>query len=522
MKTNFKSLGLAAAVAAVTAGYAGVSAAQTVVHNSPGDLAIVPYYTVQENWGTGVHILNTSDQTQVVKLRFRRGSDSLGALNLNLILSPEDEWVGFLNDNGGAIRLNTQDTSCTAPLPTNGGWTMPGLYREGADEGYIEIISMGATATEGVFGEDGKVTDSLAWNAAHQSPVDGAPAVPRNCAYVEQNFLDGTVDGIVGAMSASLTSGPYDHPLSGDTENGDTNFVDGGNALKVSWFIRDAATGVEFGGDAEHVADFETSQTFITNQEFGVIDGNLRGFDFPDLNGGSPEFNLNGVGAGQTPSNKYNALRNALGVSAIVNDWSDNPGLNVGTDWIVTIPGQYVMLDLPEYLSSIANPEDNPCLAMPTGTDGCDQRDIPVKAEFNIWDREEQLLTAPDDQNVVVSPSELRYATNVIHWGQQPVMESFYDVEVDTSLLEQVSGWARLHVTSKADSSEQTQGICYWTVTDFEQDAADPNDLMDCAAAPEGKVPMLGFVAWERSFPQNPDGNYGRAVGHHFDTTSSN
>ena len=51
---------------------------------------------------------------------------------------------------------------------------------------------------------------------------------------------------------------------------------------------------------------------------------------------------------------------------------------------------------------------------------------------------------------------------------------------------------------------------------------ADPNDLMDCAAAPEGKVPMLGFVAWERSFPENPDGNYGRAVGHHFDTTSSN
>ncbi len=117
MKTNFKPLGLAAAVAAVTAGYAGVSAAQTVVHNSSGDLAIVPYYTVQENWGTGVHIINTSDQTQVVKLRFRRGSDSLGALDLNLILPPEDQWVGFLNDNGGAIRLTTQDTSCTAPLP---------------------------------------------------------------------------------------------------------------------------------------------------------------------------------------------------------------------------------------------------------------------------------------------------------------------------------------------------------------------------------------------------------------------
>ena len=45
MKANFKPLSLAAAVAAASAGYAGVANAQTVANNGLGDLALVPYYT---------------------------------------------------------------------------------------------------------------------------------------------------------------------------------------------------------------------------------------------------------------------------------------------------------------------------------------------------------------------------------------------------------------------------------------------------------------------------------------------
>jgi hypothetical protein len=40
---------------------------------------------------------------------------------------------------------------------------------------------------------------------------------------------------------------------------------------------------------------------------------------------------------------------------------------------------------------------------------------------------------------------------------------------------------------------------------------------MNCALPALGEVPMVGFVAWERSFPENPDGNYGRAVKHSFE-----
>jgi hypothetical protein len=523
MKVNFKPMGLAAAVAAVTAGYAGVTSAASIPTNGLGDLAIIPYYTVQESWGTGVHIINTSARTQVVKLRLRRASDSLDALDLNLIMSPEDEWTGFLNDTDGTIRLTTQDTTCTAPLPTNGGFTMPAIYREGADEGYWEVISMGATVSE---------TSAVAKNARHK---DG---VPKNCLYVEENFLDGLfppgstpTDETLGMLSASQSQGQIDD-IDGDTTIEVTDYNDGGNVLKVSWFIRDAGTGIEFGDDAEHVADFETATPMMTNQEFGVFSGVLHGFDFPDLNGGSPAFNGNLAGAGL---GKYLGLRDTFGVSAIINDWSDNPDLSVGTDWVITIPGQYTMVDMPLYLATnVVKDPDAVCEATAVGDElACDMRDIPVTASFFIWDREEDLLTVEGDRGVVVSPSipgqipttQLKYEVNVIHWApNRQVLESDYDIDVDTSLLDAVSGWAKLKVTSKAAFGVASQAVCEWTVPGYDPRPGapgDPNDLMVCDIdASASKAPMIGFVAWERSFPENPDGAYGRAVGHSFESGS--
>ena len=521
MNVNFKPLGLAAAVAAVTtAGYAGVSSAANISSTGLGDLAIIPYYTVRDDWGTGMHIINTSDETQVVKLRFRRASDSLDALDLNLVMSPRDEWTGFLNDTDGTIRLTTQDTTCTAPLPENGGFSMPAIYREGADEGYIEVIAMGQTTTE---------TQPVAVNAEHD---DG---VPENCAYVEENFLNGFLSlkngDKLGVTNPNQTWGSIDDSDGDELTEQPSMFEDAGNVLKVSWFIRDAGTGIEFGNDASHLENFG-DEAMITNQEFGVFAGDLTGFDFPDLNGTAPGDGLAALGNTATWNNvtgsgkdKYNELRASYGVVSVLNDWSDNPDLSVGTDWVITMPGQYVMLDIPEYLTA---DEDFPCESALTGTDGCDKRDIPVTAQFAIWDREEDLLTVEGDRGVVVSPSipgvvpttQLKYEVNVIHWApEREVLASEYDISVDTSLLDAVSGWAELKVTSKKSAGlagSATQDICLWNVPGYDPIIDDPNDLMSCVTPVQGDVPMVGFVAWERSFAENPDGNYGRAVAHSF------
>ena len=87
-----------------------------------GDLAIVPYYTVRDGWSTGVSVINTSDQTQVVKIRMRRAVDSMDALDFNVVMSPEDVWTGFAQETeSGEIRWFTNDLSCTVPALEGNG-----------------------------------------------------------------------------------------------------------------------------------------------------------------------------------------------------------------------------------------------------------------------------------------------------------------------------------------------------------------------------------------------------------------
>ena len=111
MKATLKPLGLAVAVAAVSAGYAGVTNAQEYNAGNIGDLAIVPYYTVQEDWVTGFHVTNTSADTQVVKFRFRRATDSDDVLDFNIVMSPFDVWVGNVKSIDGVATVQTGDNA---------------------------------------------------------------------------------------------------------------------------------------------------------------------------------------------------------------------------------------------------------------------------------------------------------------------------------------------------------------------------------------------------------------------------
>ena len=141
---QFQKLGVAAAVASVAAGtVADVSRTET------GDLAIIPYYTVLDGVNTGMHIINTTENTQVVKVRLRRGTDSKDALDFNLVMSPRDEWTANIGAGGAnGVVVTTNDNTCTVPAFPEGGAEMPSTYADGATEGYVEIIGMGQPTTE--------------------------------------------------------------------------------------------------------------------------------------------------------------------------------------------------------------------------------------------------------------------------------------------------------------------------------------------------------------------------------------
>lgn len=516
MNTKFKPLGLVAAVAAATAGYAGIATAQgpALAGNSDlGNLALIPYYTVREGNVTGVHITNTGSLTEVVKVRLRRGTDSMDALDFNLILSPKDVWTGFIAAEGDNIVFNTTDNSCTAPATTGGKFTMPGIYREGADEGYIEIIGMGAADDQ---------------QPIYAAALHGADGVPANCTFVRDNFFRGgvatttrgTVDGL-SSVQRTLAAG---NPL------GLNEYDAPSNALKVSYFIRDAEGGREFGNSATHIASF-LSEPAITNQQSGLFSADLLGFDYPDLNGGVPVTGERGL---------FEDLRGLLGSSSVINDWSANADLNVGTDWVITFPGQYTMLNLPHYFASLVTAGTAgaiPCnvgapVAAGTfnGTTGaCDHRDIPAVATFDVYDREEQQLSAPEGE-LVVSPAlpgeivrtTLPFEVNVVEWGVDPVLGSAnspVSVEVPGAF-----GWAELGVTSAAN---KTQAICDAAAGNADASASlalgEPGIIAAVTAygcsvsgATPNQIPKIGFVAWERSFPGNADANYGRIVEHSY------
>jgi hypothetical protein len=561
MNSNFKPLGLAVAVAAVSAGYAGVAGAQVERSiGNLGDTAIVPYYTVQDDWVTGIHIINTSDNTQVVKLRLRRAVDSADALDFNIILSPKDEWTGSISDETGNIVVSTDDASCTAPIRENGDFPMSPIYRLGAEEGYIEVITMGNPTSE---------TMPIAKAAKHK---DG---VPRDCSEVASNFFanvglgeapdlgkKGNISNSVTHQSVDSDSAEAYLDSSGNACRDNTGAIttdedeaavcqnlyeSADNGLKVSYFFRDAASGIEFGGDAVHLSDFSAPDApWMSNQETGLFSGDPYGFDYPDLDGG-PWVQVDPTtappGAAFALRYQYNALRAAtvLGVTDVLNDWSIASARNVSTDWVVTMPGQYAMLD--QFVWLTQGLSDANCGTTTNTASGtiqvpqCNFRDIPVDAELTLYDREEGEII-PEDGDLVISPQppgqsntlQFPYEVNVVEWTDgtnTPVLGSAVSTSVDASVLGDF-GWASLEVESATRVFSASQSICQFDVVsnnvnpDLEDDPIwnTAGQRASCIPA-TGDVPVVGFVAWERSFPQNPDGNYGRLIDHSFELGSS-
>ena len=531
------------------------------VASDRGDLALVPYYTVKDDWVTGIHIVNTSDNTQVVKVRFRRATDAMDALDFNLVMSPKDVYAGFLSgDENGVIAWSSADRTCTAPGSNNNRLEMPEIYRADAETGYVEIIAMGRPRNEqqpiAVAAKHRAVT------AATGAPTVAAPTdyTPLDCDAVRSNFFadgNGTLTGTTrqGVQNYSVTwQAPRPASANATLRQGGRNtYEDSGNVLKVSYFIRDNATGVEFGDNAVHISDFLANPE-ISNQQYGVFSGDLDGFDFPDLNGGVPFDSRDALAMG-IKRDRFNALRdkNALGVEAILNEWSVNPSNGVEMDWVVTLPGQYVMFRLPQYVAALtgagrhwtptvsngapaqstagACPRDANATVTPT-VPACDFRDQPVQLSFTAYNREESSGEGGATPELVVSPAPpgmtvrtfLPRVANVVTFGGRSVLGRS-DANVNAN-LGQPYGWVNARVKSRDDDVR----VCDWNLAEdnargagamaagarFPSAAAGNALTLSCTELDNKGIPVIGFAAWSRNVAANPNASYGRVVEHSY------
>lgn len=558
MNKNLKPLGLVAAVAAASAGYSGVTQAQTFAGTGLGDAAIVPYYTVQGDFVTGVHITNTSELTQIVKLRYRRASDSMDALDFNIIMSPYDMWTGSIRQIDGAISVGTSDNSCTAPGLIGGEAPMGDIFREGAEEGYVEIIGMGSVPAG----------SALAVAADH-----GKVGVPLDCAAAETNFFRNSRDMANGDYTKrGVLAGDLTHQdcsdavISAQAKNPTVTCLvptptsvipnawsDTGNVLNVTYFIRSQGSGTEIGGRAVHLAD-HTNGGQASNQEI-FVNGTTDQYSFlyPDLDGGNPGdiAGTSGLGGSVVGTRgRYAGVRTALGAETVVNEWSNNPANGVSTDWVVTLPGQYLQLNLPVYLDSL-EVGGRPCLDEVSASSAngatpqpqplfneCDARDLPVVLDIDFWDREEQSVRSPDG-GLVISPATtdrpdsalLPNEVNVIEWTDgtnAPVLDSAYATSFNTAALGSPFGWAQLSVTSDvlASQTKLNAKLADYAAINRALPAIPPgNRLPGTTALPTvldaTAVPIVGFAAWERKFANNPAASYGRLIDHAYELAAA-
>jgi len=574
---QFQKLGVAAAVATVAAG----AVAQNVSRSETGDLAIVPYYTVMDGTNTGMHIINTTSSTQVVKVRLRRGTDSKDALDFNLVMSPRDEWTANIGAGGAnGVLVTTNDTTCTVPEFPAGGAPMPATFSEGATEGYVEIIAMAQTATE---------LEPIAVAAKH------AAGTPADCASVRQNFyrVAGTSVGtasVRGTHTSNLTSNAACASAGASTACGATgatnlsNYVDSDdNALKVSFMLTDPAGGLEAGDNAVMIEGFADA-AMMTNQQplsFGT-DGLLNydplNFELPNLAYGAYASTVTAraaaIDASMTDGSMWTGVSNAIDSDAIANDWAafSTADGTVHADWVVTLPGQYVMTNpICDIYSSY--PEANAtangvCALTPeqaaavtalaalgwataaqsySAAGGSDRNQLPLVvasnvdggelvagSNMNLWDREELSLagteTPPDtvDDELGFSPGGssgepadpditvvLPYEVNVIAFG---------DADSSTAVMSDLKlsvtppatsdrGWGRLDIQSSNPSPAR------WNLTGTDDGNVDPTVVLGQAgvgtwtATDATDVGVVGFAVWQRTFAEQA-GNYGRMVEH--------
>ena len=548
---QFQKYGVAAAVASMAAG----AVATEVSKHEVGDLAIVPYYTVNNGFNTGVHIVNTSDATQVVKFRLRRGADSKDALDFNIVMSPRDEWTGNITAGGdNGVIVETNDTTCTVPEFPAGGAPMAATYAAGATEGYIEIIAMAAASNE---------KQPIAVNAKH------AKGVPADCDAVRDNFFrvaaaKNGAHSVKGVHSSDLTS---DGAVSAtNSAQALSSYSDSVNPLKVSFMITDSEGGLEFGDNAVMIEDFSIAP-MMTNQQAlsfgsdGLLNFDALNFEFPNLSAGAlADSATRSVDSTLASGDLYNDLRAALDADKIINEWAsvETAAATVATDWVVTLPGQYVMTNpVCGIYAAYSEATAGGCTSTALGV--ADKNELPLTLASNptgdpagsgskmlLWDREETALNGKQSAasgELSFSPggssgdpdvtATLKREVNVISFNGTSVLGTAaaqkatagdLGLGVTVTVEGADRGWAELAIVPTAGASTfamtGTDGanVVPNAATSGAAAALALNGTYTAVTVPQ-ETAVIGMAVWERQF-SGQAGNYGRAIEHSTLTSS--
>jgi hypothetical protein len=451
--------------AAVLAGLGALGAAGTAnaVHLNPdglGQVLIYPYYTTRTaagaSFNTLMSVVNSTNQTKLVKVRFLEGRNSREVLDFNLFLSPNDVFTGVVVPTASGAALVTNDNSCVTPSDLfSGTGARAGLNNfknfqyaapngdsgptdlDRTREGYFEVIEMGV------------VTDATVTGYAVHSQSGATKGIPNNCVALD------AYDPGSGAVAPNVFPGTFLVPPSGGL-SGRANVISAGTGANYAY---DATA---FDAWSNVVAYTATGQVtprlgqaapFVSNVFVGA-GANLSG-----VTG-----NVNAVWA-----NGANAFSATIMRNTVLNEYVLDTGTLSQTDWVLTFPTKR------EYVSAGVGPAAAPFaqnfnMTSATAGGSCDPYG------FAVYNREEGttgvapnvILPSPLPPVSVVSGSLTCWESTVIPFGGTTSLLGSVNTSFQVpQLLDFVKGATTTASTGTSPGLPATNGPNGWLLISY-------------------------------------------------------
>lgn len=273
-----------------------------------GQVLLYPYYSVRATatgnpYSTLFTVSNTTEDTKVVRVRFRESRNGRQVAALNVFLAPNDSWAAAVVSGSPAPSIITYDRSCTEPasIVTTHNLAFSNAQYAGANsdgedtsigratEGYLEVFELGVV-------RDTTVTASL----------DPAKNPQPNCGAVLGVALDNVTK--VGPPTGGMI--------------GWANIINVGDGTLYAY---DATALTDFSA----IPQWSPSTASIPT----LADVNPKVSRVLDASG-VHDANWD-VSKGASPADPVTAV---LMANQLVNWYVLDSATNSGTDWIVTMP----------------------------------------------------------------------------------------------------------------------------------------------------------------------------------------
>lgn len=505
---------------AVVLGLSGAASAVNVNPDGLGQALLFPFYTTNGGKNTYIQVVNKTNQTKAIKIRFSEGVNTWETLDFNIFLSPWDVWTATIGQNKqGVSALITEDTSCTYPAIPQGG--------EDFKDTNLADDPAPLTALLGDAGkDDGKLSDKNRLLEGHFEIIEmaelnnpsanaiaavirggGDPTdLPRYADWIKHN--NGTPANCEAVAAASRSGGRL-YENNDAVTIGRRTWLDmrtiqpptGGLFGQVE--IIDVANGISRGYDAvaiQNLFSFPAGSTPAGERNRSAM--SPAGNSFPNLNGEVWEdgkvldvgnkvaqlFKTDASGKVSVITTKFDrtvdAVSAVLSVDKIMNTYVVGDDLAAATDWVVSFPTKHFYVN-PDTAKATRGqngyacaPEVN-CKADKTTDVAALYKDnsrskkwyyqapfvdgFGVKAKIMIYDREESGITNETGFSPSATKSNrLPFEVNVLEFSKsRNVLASNLNQKLDEKFT---AGWA---VIELGDSKNKLSGNYHGSGTAF-------------------------------------------------------